>query len=297
MADLGLAPSSLLAGNERLVYVAISGWGQEGPYADRPALDIIVQGMSGLMSITGEEGGPPVKVGVPIVDLVSGLYGALAAVGALAARDRDGRGQLVDLSLFEASVSLAIWEAGQYFATGEVPRALGSAHRVSAPYQAIRSADGHFTVGGTSPRNWTGLCRALGLGWIERDERFADASVRRRNVAVLIPLIEAVTTTRPAAHWLERLRAEGVPCGELQDYAAVFNDPHLLARGYFWDLPHPTAGTVRSLGSPLRLERTPVRAQRAGPLLGEHSAAVLRELGCTDEDIRRLVAEGTVGVP
>ena len=297
MADLDLAPSSLLAANERLVYVAISGWGQDGPYADRPALDIIVQGMSGLMSITGEEGGPPVKVGVPITDLASGLYGALAAVSALAARDRDGRGQLVDLSLFEASVSLAVWEAGQYFATGEVPRALGSAHRVSAPYQAIRGADGHFTVGGTSPRNWTGLCRALGLERLERDERFADSSARRRSVAVLIPLIESVTTTRPAAHWLERLRAEGVPCGELQDYAGVFNDPHLLARDYFKDLPHTTAGTVRTLGSPLRLARTPVRAERAGPLLGEHSAEVLRELGRGDLDFRRLVAEGTVGAP
>ncbi|MGH2450684.1 MAG: CaiB/BaiF CoA transferase family protein [Candidatus Limnocylindria bacterium] len=297
MADLGLAPADLMAANERLVYAAISGWGQDGPYADRPALDIIVQAVSGIMSVTGEEGGAPVKVGVSIADLSAALYGTIGILAALRARERDGRGQLVDVSMFESAVSLAVWEAGQYLSTGEVPRAAGSAHKLQAPYQAIRGADGHFIVGATSPRNWTAFCGALGLERLERDPRFADASSRRRNVGELIPLIEAVTERRPMAHWLERLRAAGVPCGEIQDYAAVFADPHLLARGFLRDLPHPRLGKVRALGSPLRLARTPPRLERAGPLLGEHSVEVLAELGVGPAEVERLRAEGTVRCP
>lgn len=294
MRDLGLDPADLLAANERLVYCAVTGWGQDGPYADRPALDIIVQGQSGLMSVTGEEGGAPVKVGVAISDLTAGLYGTIAILAALAARERDGRGQLVDVSMFESSVALAVWEAGQYFTTGEVPRASGSAHKLVAPYQAIRAADGHFIVGATTPPNWTAFCAALGLEHLERDGRFADANRRRRSVAALIPLIEEVTAARPRSHWLVLLRDAGVPCGEIADYAAAFTDPHLTERGFFSELAHPTLGAVRGLGSPLRLARTPVRLERAGPLLGEHSREIMREAGCTDVEIGRLLAEGTV---
>lgn len=294
MRDLGLDPADLLAASGRLVYCAVTGWGQDGPYAERPALDIIVQGQSGLMSVTGEEGGPPMKVGVAISDLAAGLYATIAILAALSARDRDGRGQLVDISMFESSVALAVWEAGQYFTTGEVPRASGSAHKLIAPYQAIRASDGHFIVGATTPPNWTAFCAALGLVHLERDLRFADGTSRRRNVAALIPLIEELTAGRPVAHWLGLLRAAGVPCGDIADYGAAFTDPHLVERGFFTDLTHPTLGTIRGLGSPLRLERTPVRLERAGPLLGEHSGEILREAGCSDAEIARLMAEGTV---
>src|SRR5919199_1146304 len=170
MADLELDYRRLSELNPRLIFVAASGWGQDGPYSQRPGLDIMAQGMSGLMSITGEEGGKaPVKVGVPVTDLTCALYGALAAVAALHARQRTGRGQFIDVCLFEAGVALAVWEAGRYFATGEVPRPLGSAHQTSAPYQAIRAEDGWFTVGATSPRNWAALCEVL-----ERPEWVAD---------------------------------------------------------------------------------------------------------------------------
>ncbi len=294
MDDLGLSPRSLLDANSRLIYVAVTGWGQDGPYADRPALDIIVQGQSGLMSITGEEGGAPVKVGVSIADLTAALYATIATLAALRARDRDGTGQLVDVSLFESAVSLAVWEAGVYFGSGEVPRAAGSAHKLVAPYQAVAGADRHFIVGATTPPNWTAFCRVLELGALEADPRYADANARRRNRPALVAAIEQVTRTRPAAHWLGLLREAGVPCGEIADYRDVFDDPHLLARKFFVDLEHPVLGTLRGLGSPLRLERTPVRHRRAGPRLGEHTAEVLREIGCTDADVDRLASEGII---
>ncbi len=297
MTDLGLDPRSLLDANGGLVYAAVTGWGLDGPYADRPALDIIVQAMSGLMSVTGAEDGPPVKVGVSISDLVAGLYATIGILTALSVRVRDGRGQLVDVSMFEASVSLAVWEAGTYFTTGEVPRAAGSAHRLVGPYQAVRAADTHFVLGATTGPTWTAFCRALALEHLERDPRFSDGNLRRRNIGALIPLIEEVTATRPAAHWLGLLRSAGVPCGEIQDYGKVFTDAHLAARGFFIDLPHPRLGTVRALGSPVRLASSPSRIERAGPLLGEHSAEVLAEIGCSEKDVSALFEARTVSGP
>jgi crotonobetainyl-CoA:carnitine CoA-transferase CaiB-like acyl-CoA transferase len=294
MADLELDYERLARLNPRLVYVAASGWGQDGPYSQLAGLDIVAQGMSGLMSITGEPDGDPVKVGVPVTDLVCALYGALACVSALRARDRDGRGQLVDVSLFEAGVSLAIWEAGRYFATGEVPRPLGSAHQTSAPYQAIRAADGWFTVGATSPRNWEAFCRVLDRPeWIS-DEGFRDNASRHRRRAELAELIEEVTRRRPASEWVQRLQAAGVPSGALQDYGQVFGDPHLHARDFFWEAPHAQLGPVRQLGSPMRFGETPVERRTAGPRFGEHSAEVLRELGRSPEEIARLADEGVI---
>lgn len=293
MRDLDLDPRALLDANPRLIYASVTGWGLDGPYADRPALDIIVQAMSGLMSVTGEPGGPPVKVGVAISDLTAGLYATIAVMGALAVRERDGRGQLIDISMFESSVSLAVWEAGTYLTTGEVPRAAGSAHKLVGPYQAVRAADGHFVIGATTPPNWTAFCRALGLEVLERDQRFADATLRRANADVLIPLIEERTATRPARHWLDLLRAAGVPCSEIQDYGAVFGDPHLEARGFFTELAHPRLGTLRALGTPLRFERSRARFERAGPLLGEHTREVLAEAGHSPDEVARLIADGT----
>ncbi|MEO8632337.1 MAG: CoA transferase [Chloroflexota bacterium] len=294
MRDLGLDPQALLDANPRLVYAAVTGWGLDGPYADRPALDIIVQAMSGLMSVTGEEGGAPVKVGVSISDLAAGLYATIGILAALAVRERDGRGQLVDISMYESSVSLAVWEAGQFFTTGEVARAAGSAHKLLGPYQAVRAADAHFVLGATTVPIWHSFCAALGLERLEHDPRFADGTLRRRNKAELIPLIEEVTATRPASHWLTVLRDAGVPCGEIQDYAEVFADPHLNERGFFVDLLHSTLGKVRALGTPLRLRSSPARLERAGPLLGEHSAEVLREIGHSEDEVRAFVARGTV---
>src|SRR3954471_17267647 len=298
MGDLELDYPRLAALNPRLVYVAASGWGQDGPYAQRPGLDIMAQGMSGLMSITGEEGGKaPVKVGVPLTDLACALYGALAALAALRVRDRTGEGQFIDVSLLEAGVSFAVWEAGRYFATGEVPKPLGSAHQTSAPYQAVRAADGFFTLGATTARNWEACCDVFGLVGLKQDPRFAQNHLRHQNRSELIPLIEDVTIRRPARHWVDALEQAGVPSGMLQTYDQVFNDPHLNARGFFPEAPHPTLGPVKQIGSPMRLSATPPRMDRAGPLLGEHSAQVLGELGYSHDEIGKLAAAGVIRGP
>jgi crotonobetainyl-CoA:carnitine CoA-transferase CaiB-like acyl-CoA transferase len=292
MDGLGLGYAALGADQPRLIYLAATGFGNDGPYAQLAGLDIIAQAMSGLMSITGEPDAPPVKVGVPIADLTCALYGTIAVLAALRARDRDGRGQFIDVSLLESAASLAVWEAGRYFATGEVPRPSGSAHQAIAPYQAVRSADGWFTFGANTQAHWLRCCAVFGLDDLAHDERFATNERRLANRTALIDAIEAVTTTEPSAHWTERLSAAGLPCGPILTFDRVFNDPHLAQRAFFTDAPHRTLGPVRQLGSPMRLSETPVRIERAGPLLGEDSAGVLREIGVGDDELERLARDG-----
>jgi formyl-CoA transferase len=297
MRGLGLGYDDLRAVNPALVYASASGWGQDGPLAALPGLDIMAQARGGLMSITGTPDGEPAKVGVPICDLVCALYVALGVTAALRERDRTGEGQHIDVSLLESGVSFAVWEAGKYFVTGEVGRPLGSAHQSTAPYQAVRSADGHITVGAVTPKTWTAFCSALGLDDLLADERYATSFTRHAHRDTLIPAIEAVTTTRKTAELVETLDAAGVPCAPISDYGQVFTDDHLNTREYFWDAPHPTMGDVRQLGSPMRFSRTPARRGSAGPLLGSGTRAALLDAGLDVGLVESLLSTGAAADP
>ena len=294
MADLGLAYETLSALNPRLIYSAATGYGQTGPYAHRAALDLILQGMSGIMSITGEGGRPPVKVGVPIADLSAALFGAYAILGALFAREKTGLGQQIDVSLMESALALEVWETSGYFASGKVPEPLGSAHRVSAPYQAFRTADGYITIGATSPLNWHACCEVLGLQALEHDERFAVVSARRSHYRELAELIESVTLTSPANTGIVRWRRQACPvaCSTPSTRRSTMN---IFARAALSSIcrihqPALSAPPVRQSA----LSATPIRLDHAGPLLGEHTAAVLAELGVDGEALAALAKAGVV---
>jgi crotonobetainyl-CoA:carnitine CoA-transferase CaiB-like acyl-CoA transferase len=292
MRKLGLDYDSVRAVAPRLVYASASGWGQDGPLAALPGLDIMAQARGGLMSITGTPDGEPTKIGVPMCDLVCALYVALAVTAALRERDRTGVGQHIDVSLLEAGVSFAVWEAGKYFATGEVGRPLGSAHQSTAPYQAVRTADGYVTLGAVTPKTWAGLCDVLELAALKTDPHYADAFTRQAHREALIAEIENVTRGWTSADLVRALDTAGVPCAPIANYAEVFTDEHLNERGYFWDAPHPAIGPVRQLGSPMRFSRTPAVRSAAGPLLGEDTADALRAVGYSESEIRELAARG-----
>jgi formyl-CoA transferase len=293
---LGLGYEYLRRDNPALVYASISGFGHTGPYAARGGFDLVAQGMSGLMSVTGEPGRPPAKCGVPVTDLAAGLLALQAILAAYVHRLRSGEGQHIDASLLEAGIALGVWESAQYFSGGGVPEALGSAHRMFAPYQAVRCADGWITLGAANTRTWERLARALGRAdLIERPE-FAQATGRVRNREALAAEIESVTATRPRAHWLALLEGEGVPCGPILDYEEVFADPHVGARGMVQEVDHPAGGRIRVVGPAVKLSGTPVRVGRPSPLYGQHTAEVLGELGYAPAEIQDLAAAGVVAL-
>ena len=291
---LGLGWDALSRVNPRLVYCAVSGFGGTGPYAPRGGYDLIAQGMSGIMSVTGDEDGAPANSGVPVSDLSAGLFSAYGILCALEHRDRTGEGQLVDTSLLEAAMALTIWESAEYWVTGEAPRALGSAHRLSAPYQALRAADGYFTVGANNDRLFEGLCRAIGRSDLAADTRFAAGKTRQENRKTLIAELERTTATEGRAFWLERLDKEGVPAGPINNYAEALADPHTLARKMVVDLVHPGAGPIKALGVPVKLSETPGAVDRAAPLLGQHTEEILVELGSSETERRALEAKDII---
>ena len=294
MARAGLGYEQLRTVNPRLVYASISGYGQTGPHGARGGFDLVAQGVSGIMSVTGEPDGPPVKAGIPLTDLGASLLAVAGILAALHDRHRTGAGQHVDTSLVEAGVALSVWEATEYLSSGRVPQPLGSAHRMSAPYQAFECADGYITVGVANDRLFARLSALLGHPEWTGDPQFADDTARVANRRALADRIEQVTRTRPRGHWLARLEAEGIPCGPINTYADVFADEQVAARGMVVETQHPTLGRLRTLGTPLKLSRTPLVAGRPAPLLGEHTAAVLREAGYSDTEVAELRAAGAV---
>jgi formyl-CoA transferase len=275
---LGVDYETLADLNPRLIYASVSGFGQTGPYADRPGYDLIAQAMSGVMSVTGTPDGMPVKCGLPVGDLGAGMFCAFGIVAAVHARDRNGQGQQVETSLFEAALAMSVWESTEYWATGEVPQALGSANRMSAPYQALRTKDGYLTLGANNERLWQRLCTALEVPHLLTDPRFIANTDRMAHRDELAAELEETLATATTDEWVALLLDAGVPAGPIQDYRQVLDeDPHVRARGMVQEIDHPVEGRVRVLGSPVRMSGTPARLRRHPPLLGEHTDEVLAE--------------------
>ena len=291
----GLGPEAARARNPRLVYCSISGFGQRGDGAGRPAFDLILQGITGMMDMTGEPGRAPAKVPVPIADGTAALHATTAILAALHERERSGEGATIDISLQASTLTWMMLVAAGYFADGRTPARLGSAHPLAAPYQALRTADGYITIAAGNDRQWRKTSEALGLD-ADRDPRFASSSDRARNQEELRRLVEERLATRPSAAWLQALNEAGVPCGPIHGLAEALDDPSVEARGLVGEFTHPKAGRVRTIGNPIAFEEPNPPPDRS-PLLGEHTVEVLAELGYGESDVRRMMQENVVEAP
>jgi crotonobetainyl-CoA:carnitine CoA-transferase CaiB-like acyl-CoA transferase len=295
MERLGLGYTTLKKINPRLVYCAISGFGESGPEAARAGYDLIVQAESGLMDITGFEDGPPVKVGTSIADLVAGMSAAHGITLALLARTRTKKGQKVEISMLDAMAALLTYQAGIYFGTGAKPGRRGNKHPSIVPYEVFKAADAYLTLGVANNSLWERCCAAMERPDLVKDPRFAREADRVTNRETLVPLLNEILGARSADQWLKRFEAVGVPAGRIRTVAEVCESEHLKARGMLVTLPHPKAGRVRVLGVPIRLHTTPGRAVTAPPLLGQHTERVLRSvLGIDRRAVARLRASGVV---
>lgn len=290
----GLGYDDLRAVNPSIVYATITGYGRTGPYKDKPGFDLMAQGMSGIMGVTGHPGQPPVKVSVPITDLNAGLFTAFGVLAAYVNRLKTGTGQHVDSSLLEAGVAYTFWESAIYFATGSPPGPNGSAHQLSAPYQALPTSDGYLTIGGATQSNWERLCRAVGRAELLSDPRFTANADRMANRAALERTLSETFMTRTTAQWLGVLDRAGVPCGPINDMSQVYADPQVIARDMVVEIDHPTAGAIRNVGIPVKFSETPGTVRRPPPRLGEHTHEVLVEFGYTADEIAALERGGIV---
>jgi formyl-CoA transferase len=288
---------TLIAENPALIYCAITGYGQTGPYRDRPGYDFVIQAEGGIMSITGPAEGPPMKVGVAIVDLTAGMYAAIAILAALHERERSGEGQFIDMALLDAQVAWLANVGSNFLVSGERPGRFGNAHPNIVPYEPFPTADGWLAVGVGNDRQWRKLCALAGWDDLTTDERFASNPLRVKHRDLLVPILKDRFQTRTTAVWREALLEAGIPCGPINSIDQVFADPQVLSREMMVKLPHPSAGSVRLSGSPLKLSRTPVRLTQPPPLLGQHTEEVLTEyLAHSSDQVDRLRDEGIVQI-
>lgn len=295
MERLGLGYDGLKKVNPGLIYCAISGFGRTGPYASRGGFDLIAQGMSGLMSITGEgPGRPPCKVGAPVTDITAGILAAMAVSAAYAHKLKTGEGQMVDTSLFEAGITHTYWQSAIALATGQAPVPMGSAHPLNGPYQAFETIDGWITVGAANHANWIRLTEAVERPDLTEDERFLDNAGRMANLAALGEILSEIFRTRRQSEWLDILEKAGVPAGPVLDVCEVHQDSHTLAREMVVETSHSRLGPVKTIGSPVKFSETPSAVDSGAPIYGEHTRAILSEYGLEEEDVENLITSGAV---
>ncbi len=293
---LGIDYETLSAINPKLVYASISGFGQSGPWANRPGFDLMAQAMSGIMSVTGYPGGPPVKAGVPVADIGCALFATYAMLAAYIGVRTTGRGQHIDASLFDSALAFSVWDISQYWGTGEPPEPLGTANRMSAPYQAVKAADGYFVMGATSQKLWKQLCNTLGREELIEDPRFATVALRLANRLELIAQLEESFAKRTSEEWIDDLLAVGIPAGPILTYPEAFESEHGRHRKMRIEIDHPIEGKVPNIGFPVKFLGTPAQVRMPPPLLGEHTDAVLAELGIDASQRAALEAQGAFSV-
>ena len=294
LEKLGLGYEVLEKLNPRLIYCAISGYGRTGPYADKGGFDLIAQGFAGIMSITGEPGRPPAKSGTSIADINAGIFAALGIVSALFARNTTGRGQVVETSLMEAAIQQTYWQSAIYFATGKNSEPSGSAHILTAPYQAFPTSDGWINVGGANQSNWERIVKALGRPELAQDARFLTNGDRMRNLPALTEILGELFRKRPSADWIRELEAAGVPVGPVNRISEMLADPQVAHREMVVEVDHPKVGRMKALGFPIKFSETRGEVKRAAPLLGQHTDEILASLGYDAAAIERLRTEGAV---
>lgn len=291
-ARLGIDYATLQAINPGIIYASISGFGQTGPWSQRPGFDLIAQAMSGIMSITGDPSGPPAKSGVPVADIGAALFALYGILSSYIGRLETGVGQHIDASLFEAGLAFAIWDISEFWGTGRVPQKLGTGNRMSAPYQAVRASDDYFVMGANNDKLWRSLCDVIGRSDLVKDSRFATIADRLANRIALIEELEKSFTTRPADYWVEQLLAAGIPAGPICNYAQALDNEHVRHRNMVMEIDHPIEGKVRSIGFPVKLSATPQQLRLPPPLLGAHTDEILGELGISPEVRETLRAAG-----
>ena len=292
MDRAGLGYDALSKINPALIYCSISGFGRTGPYSQRAGFDLVAQGMSGVMSFTGIPNSPPVKVGVPMADLNAGLYAAYGILTAYINRLKTGAGQYLEVSILEAAIAYTVWESSSYWATGNTPGPLGSAHRLSAPYQALRTRDGYINLGAPNQSNWERLCQAIGRADLLDQPQYSDNAGRLTNQTQLESDLEQTFAQHSTDHWMEVLNQAGVPCGPIYDMQQVWDDPHVASREMRVDLEHPAAGTVPNIGLAAKLYGSPGSIRTAAPQLGQHTREVLADAGYSDAEIDRMFSDG-----
>jgi crotonobetainyl-CoA:carnitine CoA-transferase CaiB-like acyl-CoA transferase len=291
----GLAYAQLKDANPRLVYCSVTGFGHSGPYRERPGYDFMIQGMGGMMSVTGEPGGEPQRAGVPIADIITGMYASIAICAALAHRAQSGKGQHLDLALLDSQIALLAYQNTNYFATGKPPRRIGNLHPNIVPYQPFRCADGEVILACGNDNLYRRFCEAAGCPELASDPRFATNGKRVENRDELKRLLDAIFAKRTKKEWGGLLDAAGVPNGPINDIAQVYEEPQVRARGVKVEVPHPVAGILPMVASPMRFSATPLEHKTPPPLLGEHTEEVLKAvLGKGDAEIARLRAGGAI---